>query len=60
MAESSPLNRKLHALLIGIDCYLPNRQPDGSYYPSLGGCIRDINHVEIFLTKTLGLPGSGS
>lgn len=30
------------ALLIGIDCYLPNRLPDGSYYPSLRGCVRDI------------------
>jgi hypothetical protein len=57
MTESSPLNRKLHALLIGIDCYLPNRLPDGSYYPSLGGCVRDINHVESFLTSTLGLHG---
>ena len=60
MAESSPLNRRLHALLTGIDCYLTNRLPDGSYYPSLGGCVRDINHAEIFLTKTPGLPGSGS
>jgi predicted phosphodiesterase len=57
MTESSLLNRNLHALLIGVDCYLPNRLPDGNYYPSLGGCVRDINHVESFLTKGLGLPG---
>jgi hypothetical protein len=44
---------KLHALLIGIDCYLPNRLPDGGYYPSLGGCVRDINHVEDFLIRKL-------
>lgn len=40
------------ALLIGVDCYLPNRLPDGSYYPSLGGCVRDINQVEAFLRRT--------
>jgi predicted phosphodiesterase len=56
MTATSPLKRKLHALLIGIDCYLPNRLPDGSSYPSLGGCVRDINHVENFLTRVLGLP----
>ena len=49
----SPSN--LYALLIGIDCYLPNRLPGGSYYPSLGGCVRDINHVEEFLSRKLGL-----
>jgi hypothetical protein len=58
MTETSLLNSELHALLIGVDCYLPNRLPDGSYYPSLGGCVRDINHVENFLTKVLGLSGS--
>jgi Caspase domain len=46
---------KLHALLIGIDCYLPNRLPDGGYYPSLGGCVRDINHVEDFLKRKVGI-----
>jgi len=45
----------LFALLIGIDCYLPNQLPDGGYYPSLGGCVRDITHVEAFLTSHLGL-----
>src|ERR1051325_7378083 len=48
-AETSKSN--LYALLIGIDCYLPNR----GFYPSLGGCVRDINHVETFLRDRLGL-----
>jgi hypothetical protein len=56
MAESALLNRKLFALLIGIDCYLPNQLPDGGSYPSLGGCVRDINHVESFLKGRLGIP----
>lgn len=46
----------IHALLIGIDCYLPNRLPDGSQYSSLGGCVRDIAHVEHFLHSKLGVP----
>jgi hypothetical protein len=45
----------LHALLIGVDCYLPNMLPGGSYYPNLGGCVRDISHVEDFLENKLGL-----
>src|SRR5205085_3979424 len=57
MAEASALNRNLYALLIGIDCYLPNRLPEGISYPSLGGCVRDINHVESFLKQRLGLTG---
>jgi hypothetical protein len=45
----------LHALLIGIDCYLPNLLPGGYYYGSLGGCVRDIKHVETFLSSRLGV-----
>jgi hypothetical protein len=45
-----------HALLIGIDCYLPNKLPDGSYYKNLKGCVRDINDVEAFLTNRLQVP----
>src|SRR5215471_3818942 len=58
MAETSTLKSKLYALLIGVDCYLPNRLPDGGYYPSLGGCVRDINLVENFLKSRLGLPAA--
>jgi Caspase domain len=46
---------KLHALLIGIDCYLPNRLPDGGSYQSLEGCVRDINYVEDFLKRKVGI-----
>ncbi|MDQ3701395.1 MAG: caspase family protein [Chloroflexota bacterium] len=47
-----------HALLIGIDYYLPNRLPDNSYYTSLAGCVRDVSHVEAFLRGKLGLPAA--
>jgi Caspase domain len=47
---------KLYALLIGIDCYLPNQLPDGGSYKNLGGCIRDIRHVEDFLKLKLKMP----
>ena len=46
------------ALLIGIDCYLPNILSDGSSYKSLAGCVRDINHVESFLKNTLQVPSA--
>lgn len=49
--QTNPTN-KFHALLIGIDCYLPNRLSDGSSYRSLRGCVRDINHVEAYLLNT--------
>jgi Caspase domain len=46
----------LYALLIGVDRYLPNQLPGGYCYASLGGCVRDINHVEQFLRRKLGMP----
>lgn len=46
----------LWALLIGVDGYLPNRLPDGGSYPSLNGCVRDINRVHEFLSTRLALP----
>ena len=46
----------LYALLIGVDCYMPNSLPDGSYYKNLGGCVRDINHVEAFLKDFQKVP----
>jgi hypothetical protein len=56
MSESSAQESKLHAVLIGIDCYLQNLLPGGGFYPSLGGCVRDINHVEDFLVQNLKVP----
>src|SRR4028118_779052 len=45
----------LFALLVGIDRYSQVPLPDGSYYPHLGGCVRDINHVEQMLRSRLNL-----
>ena len=42
---------KIHALLIGIDHYLPNR-----FYRSLQGCVRDINLVDGYLQTVLQIP----
>ncbi len=56
MDNSSNQISKLYALLIGIDCYLPNQLPDGGSYKNLGGCIRDIRHVEDFLKLKLKMP----
>lgn len=52
MAE---MKSELYALLIGIDCYLPNSLPGGYCYKSLGGCVRDTKHVEAFLISRMGL-----
>lgn len=51
MTEEINSNPNLYALLIGVDCYLPNRLSDGTSYRSLGGSVRDINHVEEFLLR---------
>ncbi len=48
MTEQAPT---IHALLIGIDSYKPNR-----LYKSLKGAVRDINLVDTFLKETLKLP----
>lgn len=48
-------DHRMWALLIGVDCYMRNLLPDDSWYPSLGGCVRDIVHVEEFLRTKLGL-----
>jgi hypothetical protein len=49
------MGHRLHALLIGIDCYLPNRLPNGGSYSSLSGCVKDVVCVENFLKEKLGL-----
>lgn len=55
MTDKDGKEENFHALLIGIDFYLPNKLPDGSYYPSLTGCVRDIQHVQEFLIRKLGI-----
>lgn len=45
-----------HALLIGINHYLPNELPNGLYYKSLLGCVQDVNLVETFLRQDLHIP----
>ncbi|MEG4596518.1 caspase family protein [Microcoleus sp. F8_C2] len=47
-----------YALLIGINCYKPNRLSDGASYKNLGGCVRDIEHVEAHLKEVLKVPQS--
>jgi Caspase domain/CHAT domain len=49
-------SNNLYALLIGIDYYMPNRLPDGSRYPNLGGSVRDIHHVAAYLQEWLSVP----
>lgn len=56
MAEEIAQTSNLYALLIGIDSYMPNILPDGSRYKSLGGCVRDISHVEAFLINERKVP----
>jgi len=42
-----------YALLIGIDHYFEYRLSNGTYYPKLGGCVRDIMQVYAFLTERI-------
>ena len=42
-----------HALLIGINHYLPNELPNGLYYKSLLGCVQDVHRVDAFLQQEL-------
>ncbi len=46
----------VHALLIGIDGYLPNRRPGGVEYPPLAACGNDVRTAEAFLLGQLGVP----
>ena len=46
---------ELHALLIGIDDYFPDRLPDGTRYPSLQGATGDVMRVGRFLLDQAGL-----
>ena len=55
MNMTKTITRNLFALLIGIDRYSQIPLPDGSYYPHLSGCVRDITHVEQMLRSRLNL-----
>ncbi|GAB1539328.1 hypothetical protein NUACC21_19940 [Scytonema sp. NUACC21] len=56
MADSTSSTPNFYALLIGIDCYMPNKLPNGGSYRNLGGCVRDITHVETFLKEMWKIP----
>jgi hypothetical protein len=47
----STQNPTIHALLIGINEYLPNKM-----YDNLSGAVRDINLVNAYLLNTLKIP----
>lgn len=47
----------LHALLVGVDKYLPNDLPDGVFYPCLEACVADVEAMESYLLRGLGVPG---
>lgn len=49
------MTTNLYALLIGNDCYLPNKLPDGGSFGSLKGCVRDITLVEEYLKNSYNL-----
>jgi hypothetical protein len=55
MTESRT-SEHFHALLIGINCYLPNLLPGGLFYKSLSGCVQDVGRVEAFLRNKLNIP----
>lgn len=58
MSEETHKGPNVYALLIGIDCYLPNERSGTPNQMNLSGCVRDINRVEQFLHTQLGLPES--
>ncbi|MEG4010312.1 caspase family protein [Microcoleus sp. Pol11C1] len=51
MTDQPEQRPNIHALLIGINYYKPNR-----LYPNLKGCVRDINLVDDYLRRTLQIP----
>jgi hypothetical protein len=61
MIESTPTAQKW-ALLIGADYYMKGvaRLDESGFvihYPSLGGCVNDVDLVDCFLRDEIGVPG---
>lgn len=50
------MSGNFHALLIGVNCYLPNRMPRGGTYGNLSGCVSDIARVEKYLRTAHQVP----
>ena len=46
----------LYALLIGINCYYPNRLSDGSSYRNLEGAVGDVKETRSFLQTLRKVP----
>ena len=42
---------EIHALLVGIDHYLPKEVPAAPAYPDLGGCVHDVQCMRDFLAR---------
>ncbi|MBN1956042.1 MAG: caspase family protein [Anaerolineae bacterium] len=56
MPDTTSPSSNLHALLIGIDYYLPHRLAGGGHYPALHGCVADVRRVAAFLQERLCVP----
>jgi Caspase domain len=46
----------IYALLVGVDCYMPNILPNGSCYKNLGGSVHDITQMEAYLKDVQKVP----
>ena len=49
-------NPDLYALLVGINCYYPNRLSDGSSYRNLEGAVSDVKATRSFLQTLRKVP----
>ncbi|MFO0592361.1 MAG: caspase family protein [Polyangiaceae bacterium] len=50
----------MRALLIGIDCYMPNQLDGGGFYPHLQGCVNDVRRIREVLRRKVGLTDAGT
>ena len=56
MMKTADGGSHLHALLIGVDHYLPHTLPDGSSYGDLTGCCWDVQRVAVLLQTRFRVP----